>query len=173
MLSRSGRPIALSIAIIPTTMPRTGRTREGTCRTWTWQHRHEEPLVPLPDGWFRNAIRPSVLAHRCLSRIESDRPLRLVDLTADGLARIGADSRLTTGDYAVAQRWSLAFQNHQDEPDGIVYRARHDPSRLSAALFDRVTVVVRAERVGVLTDPSLAPLLAHLSDAYEFQLLDV
>lgn len=122
---------------------------------------------------YFNAIRPSVLAHRCLSRIESDRALRLVDLTADGLARLGADSRLTTSDYAVAQRWSLAFQNHQDEPDGILYRARHDPSRLSAALFDRVSQVVRAERVGILTDPSLAPLLARLLDDYDFQLLDV
>jgi hypothetical protein len=122
---------------------------------------------------YFNAIRPSVLAHRCLSRIEADRPLRLVDLTADGLARLGADSRLTTGNYAVAQRWSLAFQVHPDEPDGILYRARHDPSRLSAALFDRVSSVVHAERVGILTDPRLAPLLARLLDDYDFQLLDV
>lgn len=120
---------------------------------------------------YFNAIRPSVLAHRCLSRIVTDRPLRLVDLTADGLAKIGADSRLTTGDYSVAQRWALALWKHPDQPDGILYRARHDPSRLSAALFDSVSTVVRAERVGVLVDPRLAPLLARLLDAYGFDLI--
>jgi hypothetical protein len=122
---------------------------------------------------YFNAIRSAVLAQRCLSRIVADRPLRLVDLTSGGLARLGADARLTTGDYAVAQRWSRAFWSHPDEPDGMLYRSRHDPSRLSAALFDRVAPVVHAERIGVLTDPGLAQLLARLLDDYDFQLLDV
>jgi arginine repressor len=55
----------------------------------------------------------------------------------------------------------------------MLYRSRHDPSRLSAALFDRVAPVVHAERIGVLTDPGLAQLLARLLDDYDFQLLDV
>jgi hypothetical protein len=65
---------------------------------------------------------------RGLARIETRRPLRLVDLTGAGLAHLGADERLCSGDYSVAQRWSLALWQHPARPDGLYHRSRHDPS---------------------------------------------
>lgn len=65
-------------------------------------------------------------------------PLRLVDLTGPGLARLGAEAALSScPEYAVPQRWSRALWSHPEAPDGLLYRARHDPSLVSLALFDR------------------------------------
>jgi hypothetical protein len=74
------------------------------------------------------------LALRGLSRVEIVQDLRVVDLTGSGLARIRADGRLTTGDYAVAQRWSLALHDHPDQPDGLIWRSRFDLSRVCLAV---------------------------------------
>lgn len=108
---------------------------------------------------------------RELSRINQSRPLRLVDLTGPGLSQIGADSRLAAGSYDLSQRWALAFYEHPDQPDGILYRSRHDPSRLCAAIFDRATDALTATSLGSLADAHNVALLADLLDAYEYSLI--
>lgn len=90
------------------------------------------------DTDFRIVDRIS-LELRCVSQISSVRPLRLVDVTGPGLRRIGADGRLCTGDHTQARLWALALWSHPDQPDGILYPARHDLSRKSVALFDRAS----------------------------------
>lgn len=50
-----------------------------------------------------NTVTTSALEARCLCLVTTEQPLRLVDLRGEGLSRIGADGRLTTGDYTVAQ----------------------------------------------------------------------
>ena len=108
---------------------------------------------------------------RAFAEISVLRPLRLVDLSAEGLAHIGADGRLTDGSYDVAQRWALALYEHPAAPDGLLYRARHDLSRLCAAIFDRAAdALVVADR-GVLSNPSNILLLADILDTYRFRLI--
>ena len=118
-------------------------------------------------------IERSRLAQRGLAKVTVDRPLRLVDLRAEGLARLGADEALTAGpDYAISQAWSLALHEHPRKPDGVIYRARHDPSRFSAALFERVKPHLRARPVGrSLMDPKNAALLGELLDGYQFGMI--
>ena len=84
--------------------------------------------------------------------IRTSRLLRLVDLAGKGLARMGLDSRLSTGDYRVAQRWSEAFHRHADHVDGIIYPARHDPRQQAAALFDRAGELLTVKPCGTLRD---------------------
>lgn len=74
---------------------------------------------------------------RSASVLSNDRPLRLVDLRGGGLSQIGSDNRLATGSYAIAGQWALALWRHADRPDGILYRSRHDPNHVCAAIFDR------------------------------------
>jgi len=96
----------------------------------------------------------------------------LVDLSGKGLARIGADARLTSGDdYALSHRWSKAIHDHPSQPDGILYRARHDPSRLSAALFDRLGSRLRAVPTGSFLDPANVALLGRILDEFRFALM--
>ncbi len=105
------------------------------------------------------------LARRCLSNICFAAPLRLVDLSGPGLAAIGADARLCVGDYLVAQRWSRALWLHPQQPDGILYLARHNPAIVCAAVFDRAPAAA-AERLGPMLGPRLVRRTAALLDAY-------
>ncbi|KYF64378.1 hypothetical protein BE11_37860 [Sorangium cellulosum] len=117
-------------------------------------------------------VEQGELAARGLARIAPRRPLRLVNLAGEGLARLGADARLTSGEsYAAAHRWALAIHDHPRRPDGIVYAARHDPSRICAALFDRASAEVEVTPLGSLADPARAALLARLLDTYRFGLV--
>ena len=108
------------------------------------------------------------VATRTFARVTQNRPLRLVDLVGPGLSRIGADSRLTTGDYDLSQRWALALHEHPDQPDGLLYRSRHDPSRLCAAIFDRAAGALTATSLGSLADANHTALLADLLNTYEY-----
>lgn len=71
------------------------------------------------------------------STVRFSRPLRLCDFTGKGLARVGADARLLSGRWQVSRAWAAAIESHPDRLDGIQYRARHDPSKICAAVFDR------------------------------------
>jgi hypothetical protein len=107
-----------------------------------------------------------------LATIAAARPLRLVDLRGEGLARMGADSQLTSGpDYDLARRWARAIHDHPRRPDGILYRARHDLARSCVAIFDRASPVITAHRLGTLLRRGRQKLLADILDTYKFGLL--
>ncbi|AGP36811.1 RES family NAD+ phosphorylase [Sorangium cellulosum] len=117
-------------------------------------------------------VEQGELAARGLARIAPRRPLRLVNLTGEGIARLGADARLTSGEsYGAAHRWALAIHDHPRRPDGIAYAARHDPSRVCAALFERASAELSVTRLGSLADPAHAALLARILDTYKFGLV--
>jgi hypothetical protein len=120
---------------------------------------------------FGNLVSRQQLSEKCLSRIDVLRPLRLVDLTGPGLARLGADARLGSGDRAIAQRWSLAIWRHPSAPDGILYRSRRDPARLCAAVFDRASADLKATRLGSLLDEPNLRVLGDVLAEYGFVLI--
>lgn len=111
-------------------------------------------------------VTRSDLSVRRLAVVAFHRALRVVDLTASGLAKLGADNRLCTGDYGVAGRWTLALWSHPNAPDGLLYRSRHDPSRMCLALFDRAADAVIVTSDTDLLDSSLEPTLAEALDSY-------
>src|SRR5581483_10771825 len=104
------------------------------------------------------------LRETCLSRLTTAQPLKLVDLTGSGLARLGADERLCAGDdHALCGRWALALYHHPLRPDGLYFRARHDPARFSLALFSRKAIAqsIQEQSQGALADPANVALLAE------------
>lgn len=112
------------------------------------------------------------LGNRAMAEIRFSRTLRLVDFTGSGLARLGADGRLCAGgDYRISQRWALAVWRHPDQPDGILYPARHDLSLRCAAVFDRAGGDVSARNLGSLTDRRHRALLGNLLETYKISLL--
>jgi hypothetical protein len=117
-------------------------------------------------------VTESELGARELVAITAGRPLRLVDLRAEGLARMGADAALTSGpDYGLSRRWARAIHEHPREPDGILYRARHDPARACAAIFDRAKSAIAARRAGSLRSREHRALVAAVLDTYKFGLV--
>ncbi len=77
------------------------------------------------------------LAERSIATVELRRDLRLVPIHGPSLARLGVTAELASGNiYAISQLWSRALWEHGDQPDGILYRSRHDDSALCAAVYD-------------------------------------
>lgn len=123
------------------------------------------------DPLDARVVSRSDLRQHCLSRVTAHRLLHLVDLTAQGLSQLGADGRLTTGDdYGLSQRWARALWDHADQPDGLVYRARHDPSKASVAIFDRAKAALRLRRLRRILDDQIR--LAQILDRYGFALVE-
>ncbi len=107
-----------------------------------------------------------------LAEVRPRRPLQLVDLTGEGLAQVGADARIAAGDdYALSRQWSLAFHEHPERIDGLWYRSRHDPARLSAALFDRVSPAIQVIARGALMDTARRALVGRLTNTYRFGII--
>lgn len=78
------------------------------------------------------------LSTRNIATVEVRRGLRLVPLHGSSLARLGATAEVASGgDYEISQLWSRALWEHSNQPDGILYRSRHDDSALCVALYDR------------------------------------
>jgi hypothetical protein len=118
----------------------------------------------------RNLVSREKLTTRPLAGIEADRPLRLVDLTGPGLARIGATGAISTDARERAQAWSRALYLHPSAPEGLRYRLRHDPSRIGAAIFERAGEL-RAGSLGTLLAPGNQKLLAKILKEYRFGLV--
>jgi hypothetical protein len=114
-------------------------------------------------------VSQAQLLAACLSEIVPIRPLGLVDLTGPGLRRLDAGARLFAGNHAEARQWGHALWRHPEEPDGLLFPARHDPSLLSVALFDRAQAALHAGSPQSLGSIRLAALGALL-DRYDFSL---
>ena len=99
-----------------------------------------------------NILSSNFLRSRCLSTLTPKRDLRLVDLEGAGLTRIGADGRLTTGSYQIAQAWSQALYRHPDRVDGLYYCSRYDPSKLCVALYEHRVKISDLEEQRVTAD---------------------
>jgi len=96
----------------------------------------------------------SDLAKRSYATIEVVSTLSLVDLQKDGPVRMGIPSDVARGaKQSLARKWSVAFHEHPNQPDGVIY-----PSRLNGetniALYDRAIAKVGPSAVAPLLKQS-------------------
>ena len=99
--------------------------------------------------------------------IDSNCPLQLVDIYGSGLAKLGADSELSSGrNYQLSRSWSEAIYLHTLKVDGIRYLSRHDNTRLCWGLFER-DYRLKEQNLGNLIDFDEEKFLQIL-DRYEF-----
>jgi hypothetical protein len=119
-----------------------------------------------------NFVQRSELLLRGISVIGSTAQLKLVDLTGPGLARIGADERLCSGSQQLARRWSAALYSHSINPDGLLFRARHDPSQMCAAFFDRAEPHLVIRKTTRLSDAAFEDELLEFLLKYDFGLAE-
>ena len=115
------------------------------------------------------AVSGAYLDARQIARMELTEELRFVDLVEPGgLTSIGADGRLATGSYKVAQQWSAALKKHPTKPDGILYRSRHTPERIAYAIYTRSPATFSVTSMGAFTDPANEALLKGILKTYNF-----
>jgi len=155
---------------------RTGEQRfDDPTRTFGVLYAASDLRGAFVETFVRNSTDRSIsfseIGRRQMSAILFPAALRLVDLTSSGLIQLGADARLTTGDYTVAQEWARAFYQHKDQPDGILYCSRLDPACRCVALFERGRAEPSVSNLGSLTDLHHRALLGQLLDLYSFKLL--
>lgn len=103
---------------------------------------------------------------RSLALVEVCAPLRLVAMHGKGLRAHGADASVVHGPYPNTWKWSAAIHAHPSAPDGISYRARHDDSGHSVALFERARDKVVPRSSIQLLHPTLGHRLAQWLDGY-------
>ncbi|HEY3860574.1 MAG TPA: RES family NAD+ phosphorylase [Verrucomicrobiae bacterium] len=82
-------------------------------------------------------VREADFTGRSMSGIAC-KSLMVVDLTGAGLRKVSCDNRISTEiPFHTVGLWSGAFFAHPRQPDGIIYRSRHNPRFKCVALFDR------------------------------------
>lgn len=84
----------------------------------------------------RRLVSARRIAERALSEVVLLKAVVLVSLMDAGLQQLGIDNSITTGPYEPCGLWADALHDHPSEPDGLVYRSRHDPSQICFALFE-------------------------------------
>lgn len=98
----------------------------------------------------------------------SAKPLRCVELTGSGLRKLSCDNRISTEKpYRTTQLWSRELFLHPQQPDGLVYRSRHNPRFRCLALFDRCDAKLTEVRSEALLDPPRRAWCSVQLDRYE------
>ncbi len=111
-------------------------------------------------------IAESALHDRQYAQIEVIAPLTMIDLRADGAIRMGVPSDVAkSSKQSLAREWAVAFHEHRDQVDGIIY-----PSRLNGhtnvAVFDRSIDKLKAiDATRLIRAPGLAAVLNDLDIA--------
>jgi len=111
-------------------------------------------------------IEEAELVQRRYAEIIVASSLRLVDLRGDGPIRMGIPSDVVgSSRQALARTWSMAFYEHPEVPDGIIY-----PSRLNEdtnlAVYDRAIAKLSVERtLSLMKAPGFADVLNSLKVA--------
>lgn len=109
-----------------------------------------------PEGAFaetflrtpgKTLLAPELIAAKGQARLQTRRPLTLIQLHGSGLARLGATAEVTHGGlpYEAPQAWSTALHDHPLQADGVAYTARHDDAEVCYAIFDRAAPALALE----------------------------
>ncbi|AHG49011.1 hypothetical protein RLEG12_08710 (plasmid) [Rhizobium leguminosarum bv. trifolii CB782] len=114
-------------------------------------------------------IAESELRDRQFAQIEVIDALTMVDLRDDGAIKMGVPTDVAkSSKQSLAREWAVAFHEHRDQVDGIIY-----PSRLNGhtnlAVFDRSIGKLKA--VGA-TRLIQAPGLANVLDDLKVAIID-
>lgn len=124
----------------------------------------EAVLRDQRDGNFGDfPIGEEELMARLYGEISIETPLNVIDLRDDAPLIMGVPSDVAgASDQALARQWSLAFHEHPQQPDGIIY-----PSRLNGqtniAVFDRaIFKLVQTRLVPLIEAAGLFRVLSEL-----------
>jgi hypothetical protein len=113
------------------------------------------------------SVAQADLQSRAVSTFHARR-LRCVELTGSGLRKLSCDNRISTEKpYQTTHLWSRALFLHPQQPDGLVFRSRHNPRFRCLALFDRCDAKLMDVRSEPLMDPPRRAWCSVQLDRYD------
>ncbi|PTR30541.1 RES domain-containing protein [Rhodococcus sp. OK519] len=146
----------------PTPRPRvrTGGRFDSLDGSYGYLYAGDSPAAAVAETLCRNLpvdqsprLIPRIqIRGRVLSELRTTRPVRVIDLTGTGAARLNAGVWLTKCDpsgYLATRRWAAAVLAADPGIDGVQYRPRHDENNLAWMLTDAP---------GITAHPALEPV---------------
>lgn len=134
----------------------------------------ESDYIAFAETFLRDltitALPADALAERSITEVVVRRDLVLVNFADEGLFRLAADAAGGDATYDVTWAWSAALHGHPARVDGIRYRARHDNSGCSYAVFDRASDAFEPRESVPLLGTRNAARLAGWLDRYQLGL---
>ena len=105
------------------------------------------PIGAFAETFLRRArgqfIERDDLYHHAVTRVRLTKPVKLVQCFGAGLHRNGIDARISSSaDYPDHRQFSRDCFEHQELPDGLIYRARFDDDQFSIGLYDRASASI-------------------------------
>lgn len=104
--------------------------------------------IPLDQ----RVLSEASLASRKLFAIRVTAPVEVAEFHGAGLPRLGLDGQITTiTDYSKPQAWSRWIFDDEKGFAGLAYHARHLPTSVGFAFFDRARMHLKEEDLGPLS----------------------
>lgn len=109
------------------------------------------------------------LRERGMAEVRVTNTLRLVPAMDQQLTVLGITADISSSrTYERSQAFARTVWGHPDQPDGILYRCRHDNSQHAVALFDRARASV--DSIGTESIDTDTARLLRWRDRYRFAL---
>ena len=135
----------------------------------------DDPITCLAEVFQRTRVMNRWHRQPWLVGFETDKPMRLLDLTGSFPTRAGASMGLMTGPRSVCRTWARAFHDSSPEIDGLYYPSSMHANRPAMVLNER------ARNAGVmpdqtsfhrsLGDPAILSILRNAAHALGYALL--
>ena len=135
----------------------------------------DDPITCLAEAFQKTRVMNRWHKEPWLVGFETDKPMRLLDLTGSFPTRAGASMGLMTGPRSVSRTWARAFHDTYPEIDGLYYPSSMHANRPAMVLNER------ARETGVvpeqpsfhrsLGDPAILSILRNAAHALGYALL--
>lgn len=135
----------------------------------------DDPITCLAEVFQRTRVMSRWHREPWLAGLETDKPMRLLDLTGAFPTRAGASMGLMTGSRSVSRTWARAFHDSFPEIDGLYYPSSMHANRPAMVLNERARDAgVMPDQTGFhrsLGDPAILSILRNAAHALGYALL--
>ena len=135
----------------------------------------DDPITCLAEVFQRTRVMNRWHREPWLVGFETDKPMRLLDLTGAFPTRAGASMGLMTGSRSVSRTWARAFHDSFPEIDGLYYPSSMHANRPAMVLNERArdagVMPVQTGFHRSLGDPTILSILRNAAHALGYALL--
>ena len=135
----------------------------------------DDPITCLAEVFQRTRVMNRWHREPWLVGFETDKPMRLLDLTGAFPTRAGASMGLMTGSRSVSRAWARAFHDAWPEIDGLYYPSSTHANRPAMVLNERAleagVIPDQTSFHRSLGDPVIFSILRNAAHALGYALL--